>query len=350
MNVVSEIKLFKQIRSITPSAQLTLIAVLSGLIYLLLFTLPFPLTRYYNTIPPVDYTKLTNYSPVWLTSYVIGISLLFLLYLAGLRLVMHKAASTRGSTGQTENPVSLPFVLGSSFSLALISVFAYPLTAIDLFIYAIRTRGWAVYDLNPLATAPEMLPAADPWLGLAAEWVDAPSPYGPLWELLSLGLFTLSGGNFLTHLLALKLLMVIIYLGCAGLIYLTLRRLQPAWATAGTLAFAWNPLVIFESVQNAHNDIVMTFFLLAAVWAFAVWVTVSDSLQRKPSHFYPWLICIFLALSVLVKFVTIIAVPFFMVAMAARFYGWWVRASSLVGYGLLTLALIIVPMLPLWPG
>ena len=35
-----------------------------------------------------------------------------------------------------------------------------------------------------------------------------------------------------------------------------------------TMAFAWNPLLLFEAGVNAHNDTIMLFFLLLALWAF----------------------------------------------------------------------------------
>ena len=136
-----------------------------------------------------------------------------------------------------------------------------------MFVYAIYTRGWGLYGLNPLATAPAQFPGNDPWVGLAAEWADVPSPYGPVWQVLSLGAYYLGGGDFLRHVFALKLIMIGAYLGSATLIYLILKQRQPRWAVAGTIAFAWNPLVLLAVAQNGHNDIVMIFFLLAAVWA-----------------------------------------------------------------------------------
>ena len=75
------------------------------------------------------------------------------------------------------------------------------------------------------------------------------------------------GGDFLLQVYALKILAILAYLGCAILIYRILRNTRSDWALAGTIAFAWNPLVLIEVAQNAHNDIVMIFFLLAAVWA-----------------------------------------------------------------------------------
>ncbi|HEX9925225.1 MAG TPA: hypothetical protein VGD99_21390, partial [Anaerolineae bacterium] len=81
-------KLLSRTPAITnkPTTHLAIIAGVSGLIYVVIFTLRFPLTTFYETIPPIDYTKLTNYSPGGLMIYVIGIGLLFGLYLYGVRL------------------------------------------------------------------------------------------------------------------------------------------------------------------------------------------------------------------------------------------------------------------------
>jgi hypothetical protein len=113
-------------------------AILSGLIYLFIFTLPFPLTKLYSTIPPIDYTKLTGYSQNGLWVYVLGIGILFGLYIWAIRLTALISSSFTG-----------PFVFLSSTAFAVILIFSYPLTAIDLFIYAIRTRGWALPPINP---------------------------------------------------------------------------------------------------------------------------------------------------------------------------------------------------------
>ncbi len=363
------------------SAHLAIIAGVSGLIYGLVFTLRFPLTSFYITIPPVDYTKLTHYSIGGLVAYVVGLGALFWLYLQAIRLSMptnpqssqHKTLpfkdknGVEASAGDTKSgPVEVStledsnsgqqstvggrFIVLSSAFLAAVSIFSYPLTAIDLFIYAIRTRGWALHGLNPLATAPEQLPTTDPWLKLAGEWIDAPSPYGPLWEWLSLGAFYLSGDDFLPHLLAIKILAAAAYLGCVWLVYKSLQQLRPEWASAGTIAFAWNPLVLLESVQNGHNDIVMTFFLLAAVWILVKWS--ANHQPQTELKFTPllWLACFCLALSILVKFVTAIIAPFFLIAMALSQSKWGHRLAAILGYGFIIAGLVVLCMIPFWPG
>lgn len=309
------------------------------------FAFTFPLTKYYSIVPPLDYTKLTNYSLAGFLAYIFGIGILFGLYIWTLKTV---------AQGQVNIDIRSIFIVSAVF--ALILIFSYPQTAIDIFIYAIRTRGWALYDMQPLATAPEMLPAADQWLGLAGEWGDAPSPYGPVWEWLSLGAFHLLGGNFLGHLFALKGIAALSYLGCVWLVYLILRNHRPDWARVGIIAFAWNPLVLFESVQNGHNDILMVFFLLAAIWAYFKLVsknTLTKTNADPGRNRVPYLalaFCVFVAASTLVKYVTLAILPFFILSIAMWKEKWHQRVFSLIGYGATICSLTIIGMLPLWPG
>ncbi|MEA3351346.1 MAG: hypothetical protein U9Q82_12040, partial [Chloroflexota bacterium] len=125
---------------------------LSGLIYVA-FTLPFTLRRYYAIIPPVDYAKLTHYSVIGFIAYLAGIITLFSLYGLGLQVLIKEQ--------KAQSKIGIIMLTGTLF--ALILSFSYPQTAIDLFVYAIRTRGWAMYDLLPFSSSPDAMPASDPW-------------------------------------------------------------------------------------------------------------------------------------------------------------------------------------------
>ena len=314
--------------------ELSLLA--SGLIYLA-FTLPFPLNRYYAVNPPVDYVKLTGYTVLGFIAFVAGILALFGLYVYSLRLL---------SAGQGD----FWSLLGIGGLFAVILTFSYPQMAIDLFVYALRTRGWELYHLSPFIAAPEHFPSTDPWLGLAGEWVDAASPYGPAWELLSLAAYRLTSGNYLAHLFALKIIGVAAYLGSAWLIYQILRLTRPRWALVGMGFFVLNPLVLFESAQNAHNDIVMIFFLLTAVWAYFRLTGGADQLPFGQLTALWGLFVTAFALSMLVKFVSVLALPFFLLGLIWRTHPWPRRIALLLGTGFAVMALVIAGMAPYWPG
>lgn len=316
-----------------------LIAILSGGIYLA-FTLPFLLSKYYAIIPPLDYTKLTHYSPLGFILYILGVLGLFGLYLLALRLF---AADGEDNAQGRIAKVCMILLCGGLF--ALILIFSYPQTAIDLFVYAIRTRGWTRYGLLPFSVSPDALPASDPWLGLAGEWMDAASPYGPVWEWFSLAAYHIAGGEYFNHLLVLKIIAALAYLGCAWLVYRILLAMRPRWAVAGCAFFAWNPLMLLESVQNAHNDILMIFFLLVAVWAF---MQLTKEVEKRA--LFSLLFIVAFALSILVKFSTLIVLPFFALGLALRQPGWFRRLLSFGIYTFSVIIIVVLVMWPYWPG
>ncbi len=322
-------------KNTSAETRLWISAVCSGLIYLA-FTAPFQLSRYYAVSPPIDYAKLTRYSTFGLIAYLAGIVALFSLYIVGLQTL------SKNRDKSTER-ADLRFVFSGGAIFGLILLLSYPQTAIDLLVYAIRTRGWALYDLSPFLVSPEAFPASDPWLSLAGEWADAASPYGPIWEWLSLRAFYMSGGSYLGHLFAIKIISLLTFLGSAALIYLILRRIRPQWAVAGMAFFAWNPLVLFESVQNAHNDIVMVFFLLLAVWAYI-------HLIEQPRVFHAVIFVGAFAASILVKFVTLLVLPFLLLGLALGQPNWARRIMIIALYGAAIFLLTIVMMAPIWPG
>ncbi len=305
------------------------IGLTSEIIYWLVFVQPFPLISLYKTLPPVDYAKLTDHSVRGVITFTLAIVALFALYLMALHYA--RRAPTRWMWGIV---LAVAIVMGATL------VPAYPTAAIDVLIYAVRARIWAIYNLNPLATAPLQLPA-DPWIGLAGEWADIPSPYGPVWEGISLLAFRLAGGDLLRHLLALKAIAFLSHLGSVGLVALILRQLKPEWALAGTLALAWNPLALLELAGNGHNDGLMVLFLLLAIY-----LAVAG---RR------WLVIPALTLSVFTKFTPLLALPFFLLYLARLAGAGSARprlaqiatvAGNVALFGGLGLAL----MAPVWPG
>jgi hypothetical protein len=101
-------------------------------------------------------------------------------------------------------------------------------------------------------------------------------------------------------------------------------------------AFAWNPLILLETAQNGHNDIVMIFLMLAAVWA----LTANRSAWVMP----------LLAVSVQIKYISIFIAPLFLLYLTLNQPTWRIRLRFLLIHGLLFALLVGLPLLPLWPG
>ena len=171
--------------------------------------------------------------------------------------------------------ISKRFIVFSTMLLGLCLLLIPVATSQDVFSYIIYARLDIIYHLNPLTALPKAIPY-DP-IYPRVYWVKQPSAYGPTWALLSSSLqwFALRIGlkNPLYMVLLLRLLTLAAHLGSTQLIWSISGAIQRASGASSlkkrilaTLAFAWNPLLLIEACVNAHNDIIMLFFVLLALW------------------------------------------------------------------------------------
>ncbi len=243
-----------------------------------------------------DIGKLAEYGVPEFAGYVGGIAALFLLYLLALGESRRLAASR-----------ALPAVFGVGAALALVMAWMYPVNAIDLFIYAVRSRLWTEHGANPQSARPVDYPD-DPLMRFAsAEWGDNVSPYGPLWNLIAAPITAVAGDDLLLALVGFKLLAVVALLLGGWAIARTLAATDPAAAATGALLFLWNPLVLWEGVGNGHNDLVMAVPLLLALLAWT---------RRRDRLVVPLLV-----VAALIKYVAVLLLPLAAVAL-------WRRAGS----------------------
>ncbi len=209
---------------------------------------------------------------------------------------------------------------------AVFNVILYPIGALDVFNYMIELKLTYHFDQNPyVVTFVDY--RSDPF-ALPAFLVDITLFYGPAWLLVSWIPTAISGfDRVLETLLALK----IFNLALLGITALLIARYQRdarlRWGAA--ILFLANPLILFEGVANAHNDVLMTAFLIGAMLA----------LQRRSPLAGP-----LLALSALVKLNSLILAPLFVVVMLKDRWGWKRAAQSAV----LTVLAVAVVCAPWW--
>ena len=283
------------------------------------------LYRWYGLIEHRDDTHFAfSKVPGWFDSPQLRQTALLLLavsliYLAGFYLL--RSAATLGPSLKlaTALLVAAPLVA---------NVLLYTVGALDVFNYMIELKLTYYYDQNPyLVTFSDY--RADPF-ALPAFLVDVPLFYGPSWLLFSWVPIAVAGvDDVVRTLLALKLFNALLLVVTAWLIGLYQRDARRGWIAAGL--FLANPLVLFEGVGNAHNDVMMTTFLVGAMLA----------LQRRSPLAGP-----LLALSALVKFYTLALLPIFLVAVLAARWGWR-RIALSVG---LAAATVVLACLPFWSG
>lgn len=156
--------------------------------------------------------------------------------------------------------VTMGALLAGGFLLA-----SFPVGSKDAFLYAFVGKLWGTYHTNPYTTPPSAF-VADPWQPFAqVVWAQQPTPYGPLFLWQARLLDGLAAGRLFVAVWAHK---VVALAALAGAIVIAGRLMNATaherWYRIALLA--WNPLLLFESAGNGHNDAVMLLLVLSAVW------------------------------------------------------------------------------------
>lgn len=212
----------------------------------------------------------------------------------------------------------------------------------DVLSYLVYGRAFGAYGLNPYTTTPSNMQFDFNFRLI--DWHDAVSVYGPVWTLLCTALYKVVAPLATTHIwgyiVSFKMLGLAFHLGNAALIWFILGRLRPRDQVAGTIFYAWNPLALIEFAGNGHNDAGLVFFLLTAVAA---------AVTARPRT---WLVVLFLSLSVLTKFITLLIIPAYLLylwrstpAAPGRVFS-RARVLAIVQAGIVGLVTFVVLWLP----
>ncbi|QQG41073.1 MAG: hypothetical protein HYV37_01985 [Candidatus Levyibacteriota bacterium] len=221
------------------------------------------------------------FSTVWYTFLLI---FLFGFYFAFLYLAQKKLL--------TEKQITILILLTSAILFFSYNAFSY-----DLFNYIFDVKIVTFYHQNPY-THRALDYMGNPMLGFM-HWTQRTYPYGPFWLLVTIPFGLLDGFRLLLPTMMLfKGLAFISYLGTVLFLKKILDKVSPKDALFGIVFFAFNPLVLIESLVSAHNDIFMMFL---SVWAFKL------LLDKK--YFRSFLL---LVLSIGVKFATVFLIPVFL--------------------------------------
>ncbi len=177
----------------------------------------------------------------------------------------------------------LPRMIWSAALLCATLVFLPSLLSKDLFDYMGHGRLLAAHHANPFITPASTFPADQ--FTQAMGWPGSTPLYGPAWATACALLALLGGGSFLGTALVFKLFFVALHLANGWMIH-HLARLQgrdavrPARAAA---FYLFNPLVLTQTAGDAHNDVVVLFWLLLALWLLARGDTIGSGLAGAMS-------------------------------------------------------------------
>jgi hypothetical protein len=156
---------------------------------------------------------------------------------------------------------SARFAIVLTIALQLI-VFAGPiLLSTDVFSYIAYARMGVVHGINPYIHGPQSIVNDPVYHYVGKDWKTVATAYGPLYTLISypFGLLGVTGAAWGMKLMAL--------LAGGGTLALTwrcarLRELDPKLAL---IAVGVNPLWVIYGLGGAHNDLLMTLLMMAAV-------------------------------------------------------------------------------------
>lgn len=197
-----------------------------------------------------------------------------------------------------------------------IILFSYPAFSYDFFNYMFTAKTVLVYHKNPYEVIPLQFTGVESWLTFM-RWTHLPSAYTPLWILTTLIPYLLGFGYFLLIMWNIKIVLAACFLLTVLGIGKILDTILPEKRLLGMAVFAFNPLVVIESLVSSHNDI--------AMMAIVVWAIVLLLRQKSLTSFF------ILALSVAMKLMTIFLVPL-----------WVFKWNKYAALGLMSLGFILV--------
>ena len=140
------------------------------------------------------------------------------------------------------------FIILSAFILS----FSYPALTHDLFNYVTTAKVTFTHGENPYVVMPIEIPN-EPYLAFTRA-ANKYALYGPIWILITAIPHYLGNNNIWQTIIMFKLLNAIIYLVFVYMIYKITKSLK------NTLFFAFNPLILIETLISGHNDIYMMLF------------------------------------------------------------------------------------------
>lgn len=192
----------------------------------------------------------------------------------------------------------LPTVVGLTLLFGAPLLWVYPINANDVYNYWGRGRLTVHYQANPFTIPPNAFPD-DPYLPVYGEWAGVTTPYGPVWEMVSAGVYGITGGHLTAGILGFKLLGLLAHLAVGGIIWQMGAALPAGERLGRAVLWWWNPALLLMFVVDAHNDSLMLLWLTLGVWQGA----------RRP-----WLGWLWLLLAPLTKLIGVLALPFYLLA------------------------------------
>jgi len=222
-------------------------------------------------------------------------------------------------------------------AVLLVLISSYPaMLSYDIFNYVTTAKVTYSYLENPFVIMPiEFI--GDP----ALQFTHAANKlvlYGPVWVLLAAIPYLLALQHYLIAVYFFKMFVAAFWIALVWLIYKITKNIY------SVIFFAANPLVLIETFVSGHNDVVMMFLALFALFLF------------KQKRYI--LAVLFIIFSILIKYATIFLLPLFVYYFIKRVQGRQIKWERVYMGGFLLMLLIfflsplrveIYPWYAIWP-
>jgi len=264
----------------------------------------------------------------------VGLALAFAVQITAAR-VGRKAAQERLARRDTKGLFRTIFLLTAL--LSVIFLFAPAVEFPQVFLYGLYGRMVTALHVNPYAPSHAILHGNLLYSVLATGQV-GPAPYGPLWLDLTLPVTLLARDSVANLLIGFRLFGLLVHLANTLLIWQILGRLRAERRIAGTLLYAWNPVILLLGIAEMHYELVMILCILLASYFY---------LRR--AFLLGW---VSLLLAALMNPVCLLLLPLFFPVLWRETRGmrrgqralWWLLLISL------SLVIAVLAYYPYWPG
>lgn len=231
------------------------------------------------------------------------------------------------------NKKNIKYIWGFFLIISIAAAFVLPIASTDFYTYIYRSRILSHFQQNPYIV-PYIDFFYDPFYPILANGHAAnTSIYGPLFVLMGGAISKLAGNSILLNIIFFKGLFLVLNIYTA---YLILKFTKNAKAF---FLYAWNPYIIFEILINSHNDIVIIVLFLLGLWLIY---------RNKLLDFFVGII--FISLSSLIKFYTVLALPFVVDHFARKYPSPLKKIMLYLSSFILFAIIFFLAYLPFWEG
>jgi hypothetical protein len=198
-----------------------------------------------------------------------------------------------------------------------------PIASQDVFWNLFQGEIFTSYHQNPYISAPENF-SNEAYLNNIPDWKNFTMTHGPLWTLVVSSITAIFPNNIVFQILVLRIALFSVLSALIYFIINLIKKTNPGWAFPAFIALCWQPLLLVNTVNDCHNDILVGAGIIIGLFL----ITQSKYLKG----------CAMLWLAVLVKYIALLLFPLVAI-LIFRKYG--LRASIKLGLKIILICAVL---------